>query len=131
MAKGIAAWGIEVGQSALKALKLRLAGEDIEAVDFAVIEHDKLLSDPDADAIKLTRAALRKLSEEHDLGLRRLGQKLVQRPAFVHLKVRHDEVAQARGVHKFGDRVPKQRVHLPQAGLHHREAQVHDENQCC
>lgn len=55
-----ACWGIEVGQCALKALKLRLNGGEVEAVSFDVIEHAKILSQPDADEQQLIRNALDK-----------------------------------------------------------------------
>jgi hypothetical protein len=52
-------WGIEVGQCALKALKLRPAEEGkVELVAFDVLEHAKILRQPDSDPDELTRAAL-------------------------------------------------------------------------
>ncbi len=55
-----ACWGIDVGQCALKAIKLRLNGGEVEAVSFDVIEHAKILSQPDADEQQLIRNALDK-----------------------------------------------------------------------
>ena len=40
------AWGIEVGEFALKAIRLALVGDTIHVTDFAVIPHQKVLSDP-------------------------------------------------------------------------------------
>jgi type IV pilus assembly protein PilM len=60
-------WGIDVGQSALKALKLRLSGGEIEAVSFDVIEHAKILSQPDADEQQLIRNALDKFLSRNDV----------------------------------------------------------------
>lgn len=67
MAASNAVWGIEIGQNALKALKLR-PGEDgkVELVAFDVIEHPKLLSQPDADADELVRKALEKFAERNE-----------------------------------------------------------------
>ncbi len=53
-------WGIDVGQCALKALKLRARDDRIQAVSFDVIEHAKVLSQPDADEQQLIRSALEK-----------------------------------------------------------------------
>jgi type IV pilus assembly protein PilM len=55
-----ACWGIDVGQCALKAIKLRLNSGEVEAVSFDVIEHAKILSQPDADEQQLIRNALDK-----------------------------------------------------------------------
>ena len=40
------AWGIEVGEFALKAIRLALVDNEIHVTDFAVIPHQKVLSDP-------------------------------------------------------------------------------------
>lgn len=40
------AWGIEVGEFALKAIRIQLVGDTISVTDFAVIPHQKVLSDP-------------------------------------------------------------------------------------
>ena len=40
------AWGIEVGEFALKAIRLAMVGDTIHVTDFAVIPHQKVLSDP-------------------------------------------------------------------------------------
>ena len=68
MATGNAVWGIDVGQCALKALKLRATGDGrVEAVDLDVIEHAKILSQPDADRDALIAAALEKFASRHPL----------------------------------------------------------------
>lgn len=51
-------WGIDLGQCALKALRLELVDDTITATAFDYIEHPKILSQPDADPDQLTRAAL-------------------------------------------------------------------------
>lgn len=60
-------WGIDVGQCALKAVKLRLTGGEVEAVSFDVIEHAKILSQPDADEQQLIRNALDKFLSRNDV----------------------------------------------------------------
>ncbi|RMF82988.1 MAG: type IV pilus assembly protein PilM, partial [Planctomycetota bacterium] len=60
-------WGIDVGQCALKALKLRPADDGrVEVVAFDVIEHPKLLSQPDADPDELIKAALEKFVSRNE-----------------------------------------------------------------
>jgi type IV pilus assembly protein PilM len=62
-----AVWGIEVGQCALKAVKLRVAPEDqVELVAFDLIEHPKILSQPDADPDELIKSALAKFAERNE-----------------------------------------------------------------
>ena len=53
-------WGIDVGQCALKALKLQWRDGKLRALGFDVIEHAKILSQPDADEQALIRSALGK-----------------------------------------------------------------------
>lgn len=67
MPAGNAVWGIDVGQCALKAIKLRPAeGGKVEAVAFDVIEHPKILSQPDADRDELFAAALEKFASRNE-----------------------------------------------------------------
>jgi type IV pilus assembly protein PilM len=67
MAAANAVWGIDIGQCALKALKLRSAGDGkVEAVGFDLIEHAKILSQPDAEPDELIRAALEKFVTRND-----------------------------------------------------------------
>ncbi|MEW6251087.1 MAG: type IV pilus assembly protein PilM [Planctomycetota bacterium] len=67
MPSGNAVWGIDVGQCALKALKLRPAGDGkVEAVAFDVIEHPKILSQPDADRDELIKSALEKFASRNE-----------------------------------------------------------------
>ena len=51
-------WGIDLGQSALKALRLEAIDGEIVATAFDYVEHPKILSQPDADPDQLTRQAL-------------------------------------------------------------------------
>jgi len=63
-----AVWGIDVGRSALKAVKLRAVGDggaEVIAVD--VIEHAKILSQPDANRPELISAALERFLSHNDI----------------------------------------------------------------
>src|SRR5438477_9845686 len=51
-------WGIDVGQCALKALRLEIIDGVVTATAFDYVEHPKILSQPDADPDQLTREAL-------------------------------------------------------------------------
>jgi type IV pilus assembly protein PilM len=66
MAKAMAAWGIDIGQCAMKAIKLVDYGDEIEVEDFAVIEHPEILSQPDVDRPGLIRQALEGFLSAHD-----------------------------------------------------------------
>lgn len=67
MAGVSAVWGIEIGQRALRAMKLRpTADGKVELLAFDVIEHPKILSQPDAEPEELMRAALEKFTSRND-----------------------------------------------------------------
>jgi type IV pilus assembly protein PilM len=51
-------WGIDIGQCALKALKLRDVDGEVQVEAFEVIEHEQILSEPDANRADLIRNAL-------------------------------------------------------------------------
>ncbi|HOF17338.1 MAG TPA: type IV pilus assembly protein PilM [Phycisphaerae bacterium] len=51
-------WGIDIGQCALKALKLREVNGELQVEAFDIIEHPKILSQPDADRKQLIRNSL-------------------------------------------------------------------------
>jgi len=51
-------WGIDLGQCALKAIRLESINGEVTATAFDYIEHPKILSQPDADPDELTREAL-------------------------------------------------------------------------
>src|SRR5438552_18379649 len=61
-------WGIDLGQSALKAIRLQLTGDEVVATAFDYIEHPKILSQPDADPDQLTREALETFLKRNTLG---------------------------------------------------------------
>ena len=50
MAKLNTAWGIEIGQYAVKALQLEQVGDQVRVRDFAVIPHVQVLTDPEISA---------------------------------------------------------------------------------
>src|SRR4051794_26860247 len=60
-------WGIDVGQSALKALRMEVIDGVPMATAFDYVEHPKILSQPDADPDQLTREALEKFLSNNDL----------------------------------------------------------------
>src|SRR5438105_5308525 len=60
-------WGIDVGQSALKALRLEVMDGVLTATAFDYVEHPKILSQPDADPDQLTREALEKFLSRNQL----------------------------------------------------------------
>jgi len=68
MAGGQAAWGIDLGRCALKAIKLRaVADGKVEVVAHDFIEHAKILSQPDADRHELIGSALEKFLSHNDI----------------------------------------------------------------
>ena len=58
MAKAKAAWGIEVGSAAIKAVRLERDGADIRVADFIVIPHPKVLTTPDLNVEEMLRISL-------------------------------------------------------------------------
>src|SRR5919107_1931599 len=69
MAKIQAVWALDIGQAALKALKLvpGSAPDRVEAVAFDFIEYPKILSQPDADPEQSVHQALQTFIERNDL----------------------------------------------------------------
>ncbi len=69
MAKIQAVWALDIGQAALKALKLVPGDspETVEAAAFDYVEHPKILSQPDADPESLVREALATFMDRNDL----------------------------------------------------------------
>ncbi len=63
------AWGIDVGNCTLKAIKLGVTEDGVEVLDFEVIEHEKILSQPEItleERMGLLTRALDKFLDEHD-----------------------------------------------------------------
>ena len=59
-------WGIEIGQTAIKALRCTLVGGEVVADAFDYIEYPKILSQPEADADELIKDALTQLLQRND-----------------------------------------------------------------
>jgi type IV pilus assembly protein PilM len=60
-------WGIDMGQCALKAIRLEMKDGQVVATAFDYIEHPKILSQPDADPDQLTREALEQFLSRNGL----------------------------------------------------------------
>ncbi len=60
-------WGIDLGQCALKAIRLEMKEGQVVATAFDYIEHPKILSQPDADPDQLTREALEQFLSRNSL----------------------------------------------------------------
>ena len=67
MAHPSAAWGIEIGQFAIKAVRLARDGDSVQVTDFSVIPHRKVLSTPDIDIAEVTRLSLGQFISEKNL----------------------------------------------------------------
>ena len=67
MAKKSSVWGIEIGQSAIKALRCRLDGDSVVAEAFDYIEYPKILSQPEAEPEVMVREALETFVGRNDL----------------------------------------------------------------
>jgi len=63
--KGV--WGIDIGQCALKAIRLEMAEGKPVATAFDYVEHPKILSQPDADPDQLIREALEKFLSRNEI----------------------------------------------------------------
>ena len=64
MAKAKAAWGIEVGNAAIKAVRLERDGSDIRVADFVVIPHPKVLTTPDLNIEEMLRMSLGSFAQQ-------------------------------------------------------------------
>ncbi len=60
-------WGIDLGQCALKALRLQEVGGEVAATAFDYVEYPKVLSQPDADPDALIREALNTFLSRNNL----------------------------------------------------------------
>jgi type IV pilus assembly protein PilM len=67
MASGKSVWGVEIGQCALKALKLREINGQVQAEAFDIIEHPKILSQPEADRNQLILNALEQFQTRNNV----------------------------------------------------------------
>ncbi len=68
MATAKTAWGIDIGQSALKALKLRNVDGQLQVDTFEIIEHPQILSQSDVDSRQLIRAAMETFLSRNNIG---------------------------------------------------------------
>ena len=66
MAKNNSVWGIEIGQSALKALRCSLVNDEVVADAFDFIEYPKILSQPEAVPEELIAEAIGQLLERNE-----------------------------------------------------------------
>ena len=63
------AWGIEIGQAGLKAIRLRAGdGDTVRATAFDYIPHPKILSQPDAVPAELIEQAVSTFLERNEIG---------------------------------------------------------------
>ncbi len=68
MASTQAVWGLDLGRCSLKAIKLRPTSDDtVEIVAHDIVEHAKILSQPDADRNELIASALEKFLSRNDV----------------------------------------------------------------
>ena len=67
MAKTADCWGLEVGVSALKAIRLVRSGGQVQVADYEVIPHKQVLTTPDVDVDEAIQLALDALTHKHDL----------------------------------------------------------------
>src|SRR6516225_5606444 len=67
MANQPGVWGVDLGQCALKAMRLEEVDGQATATHFDYVEHPKILSQPDADADQLTREALDKFLSRNSI----------------------------------------------------------------
>ena len=82
MASSNICWGIEMGFGAIKALKLENDGGEYKVLDYAVINHPKVLSTPELDQTDAMRVALGTLVNQHDLGNARVSISLPGHQSF-------------------------------------------------
>ena len=60
-------WGLEIGQSALKALRCYLDGDQMVTDMFDFVEYPKILSQPEAEPEKLVADAIQQFISRNDL----------------------------------------------------------------
>lgn len=82
MAASNVCWGIEMGFGAIKALKLQLDGDETKVLDYAVVNHPKVLSTPDLDQDDAMRVALGTLASQKDLSGARISISLPGHQSF-------------------------------------------------
>jgi len=84
MASSTACWGIEIGASAIRAIKLEATGEStVRVADFAVIPHAKPLSMPGVEVNDVLRVSLGALVSQADLSKASLAISIPGQNAFM------------------------------------------------
>ncbi len=58
MARSQVAWGLDIGTTSLKAVKLARTGDKVTIEAFDVIEHEHFLSEADVDEAAVVRGTL-------------------------------------------------------------------------
>ena len=82
MASSNICWGIEMGYGAIKALKLENDGGEYKVLDYAIVNHPKVLSTPELDQADAMRVALGTLVNQHDLSNARIAVSLPGHQSF-------------------------------------------------
>ena len=85
MAHPKAAWGIEVGANAIKALRLERDGDGVTVSDFAVVPHKKVLTTPDMDQDEMIRLSLGQFISQKSLEGEHLVMSVPGHAAFVQI----------------------------------------------
>ncbi len=67
MAGSRTAWGIDIGTTSLKALKLQLQGGKLEVLAVEVIDHERFLTEPDVDRREVVGQSLRKFLDRNPI----------------------------------------------------------------
>src|SRR5437763_227131 len=67
MATARAAWGIDIGNRALKAVKVVKEADGVRITDFAVVEHENVLSNAGDNREALIQSALAAFTQTHNL----------------------------------------------------------------
>jgi type IV pilus assembly protein PilM len=67
MAANIPVWGLDVGQSALKAMKLQQAGDHIQLLAFDYVDHETILAKAESDAIAMMVKSIETFVSRNDL----------------------------------------------------------------
>lgn len=82
MASSNICWGIEMGYGAIKALKLENDDGEYKVLDYAIVNHPKVLSTPELDQTDAMRVALGTLVNQHDLSNARIAVSLPGHQSF-------------------------------------------------
>ena len=67
MAASNTCWGIEAGAGGVKAIKVQRDGDELRVLEYAVIPHKRVLSQPDIDPNDVMRVSLGVLASQYDL----------------------------------------------------------------